>query len=57
MPTKVITMTQDETFTGGLCLGGDRTREQLHSLGASRHAIKTRGMRCWSGPCRDSTVG
>ena len=21
MPTKAITMTQDETFTGGLCLG------------------------------------
>jgi hypothetical protein len=27
MPAKDITLTQDETFTGGLCLGGDRACE------------------------------
>ena len=27
MPPQEITVIQDETFTGGLCLGGDRTRE------------------------------
>src|SRR6266567_1466700 len=29
MPAKAITMTQDETFTGGLCVGRDRACEQL----------------------------
>jgi len=35
MPAKAITLAKDETFTGGLCLGGSRTQEQLHRLGAS----------------------
>jgi len=35
MPRKDLTMTQDETCTGGLCLGGDRAGEQLHCPRAS----------------------
>ena len=34
MPPKDITLTQDETFTGGLCLVG-MDREQLHPVGAN----------------------
>ena len=35
MPAKDITLAKDETFTGGLRLGGDGTQEQLHRLGAN----------------------
>ena len=35
MPAKDITMTQDETLTGGLCLGRDRACEQLHFVGTT----------------------
>ena len=34
MPPKEITMTLDETWTGGLCLVGIDPREQLHCVGA-----------------------
>jgi hypothetical protein len=44
MPPKAITMTQDETFTGGLCLVGIEPVNNSFSWSQwSRHAIKTPG--------------
>jgi hypothetical protein len=57
MPTKAITLTHDETFTGGLCLVGIEPvsnsilLEQTH-----RHAIKTPGRNSWNRPLPVSTV-
>jgi hypothetical protein len=36
MPRKVITLTQDETFTGGLCLVASDPVSKLHHLGTTR---------------------
>ena len=45
MPAKDITLTQDETFTGGLCLVGiDPVSNYILLEQAAWHAIKTPGM-------------
>jgi len=49
MPPKDITLTQDETFTGGLCLKRDGPREQLHLLGVSSTGTRPRYLACAAG--------
>jgi len=52
-----ITLTQDETFTGGLCLVGMDAREQLHLVRNKRpRRDQTPGMPSWSGRLWVSTV-
>ncbi len=59
MPPKDLTLTQDETFTGGLCLGGYGACEQLPCVGASgpgtrsRHLAGAHG----AGPCGSQLSG
>ncbi|MGE3536605.1 MAG: hypothetical protein AB7N91_04100 [Candidatus Tectimicrobiota bacterium] len=58
MPPKDRTVTQDETFPGGLCL----TRWTLRAISSLWHspltaAIKHHGMRAWNPPWHRSTAG
>ena len=59
MPPKDITLTQDETCTGGLCLGRDRTCEHLHCVGASGTDTGARPLACpdGTGPCGSQLSG
>jgi hypothetical protein len=49
MTSKAITVTQDETFTGGLCLGGDRARESCASTNSATSAKSKQKYRSFCG--------
>src|SRR5262245_57102078 len=58
MPPKDLTVTQDETFTGGLCLiTMDPERTSLLWNSWLRPVIKPRGMTSWRRPWRRSIAG